>query len=248
MKLRGSPSQIEYPCWAEIKMDGEYTWLVKTDASCYTVNKYGLCRLNYPITESAKRLKGASLGDFILIGELYYGDGKKGRLYDLLSHKESDALNFMPFDIVQFKGVSVGKATLVDRLEMMHELGVDPTIQNHGRVIDDKEQLNEYCEWVKEQGYEGIVVKGLEGVLIFGPCNWIKLKYKDQSDFRVTLIDPVKERIEVVVYTPTTLRQVGCKCSNKDKATLKVGDTVTIEHQGILAQGGLRHPVFKGKV
>ena len=229
-------------------MDGEYTWLVKTDNECYTVNKYGNCRYDYPVTESAKKLKGASLGDFILIGELYYGDGKKGRLYDLLSHKESDALNFMPFDIVQFKGVSVGKATLVDRLEMMHELGIDPTIYNHGRVIDDKEQLKDYCEWVEAMDYEGVVVKGLEMPLMFGPCNWIKIKTKDQSNFRVVKIDPVKERIEVSVTTPTTQRNCGCKCSNKDKALLKVGDNVTIEHQGILAQGGLRHPVFKGKV
>ena len=42
-------------------------------------------------------------------------------------------------------------------------------------------------------------------------------------------------------------RGVGVKVCNKDKALLKVGDDVKIEHQGVLSNGGLRHPVFKGR-
>ncbi|MDD5496765.1 MAG: hypothetical protein PHP46_06705, partial [Candidatus Omnitrophica bacterium] len=55
---------------------------------------------------------------------------------------------------------------------------------------------------------------------------------------------PAQERIEVLVHNGANSKPVGVKVMNKVKATLKVGDIVEIEHQGILSQGGLRHPVF----
>ena len=39
-------------------------------------------------------------------------------------------------------------------------------------------------------------------------------------------------------------RVVGVKLVDKYKSRVKIGDVVTIEHQGILSGGGLRHPVY----
>ena len=50
--------------------------------------------------------------------------------------------------------------------------------------------------------------------------------------------------MEVVVGS----KIVGCKLVNKYKPFVKIGDTVEIEHMGVLSGGGLRHPVYRGKV
>jgi hypothetical protein len=93
----------------------------------------------------------------------------------------------------------------------------------------------------------------MDSRLIYGPCSWVKIKHKDQTEFAVHTIDPVKERIEVIVNFVasngvTQTKYVGCKASQKQKSQLKVGDKVLIEHFGILSSGGLRSPVFCGKV
>ena len=43
-------------------------------------------------------------------------------------------------------------------------------------------------------------------------------------------------------------RNVGVKCSHAWKGRMSVGDDVEIEHQGILPDGGLRHPVIASKI
>jgi hypothetical protein len=37
---------------------------------------------------------------------------------------------------------------------------------------------------------------------------------------------------------------VGLKAPNRYKKHIKIGDKVTVEHQGVLASGSLRHPVL----
>jgi len=88
VRLRGSTASIKYPAWADVKIDGEYCWMVKTkNGESYSVNKYGKKRSDWPAIEcfGSKAPNGT-----ILLAELYYGEGKNGALYDLLSHKESD--------------------------------------------------------------------------------------------------------------------------------------------------------------
>ena len=248
MKLRGSTAGLTFPVWAQKKIDGEYNWLVNDpDRIPYTVNKYGLIRYDYPVTQSIP--PALRKHHFILIGELYYGDGKNGALYDLLQNKENDALNFYVFDILSLgmDATPIAKKPFIERMERLWELGLECQVQ--GMMVENPLQLTIYFESIIKLGYEGIVVKDLNSPLMLGPSNWVKMKKKDVSEFQVCSIDPVRQRIEVVVdtSTPGVHKRVGCKCSNKDKRTLKVGDVVKIEHQGILAGGGLRHPVYKGK-
>jgi len=97
-------------------------------------------------------------------------------------------------------------------------------------------------------GYEGIVVKNFGSPIVLGPCDWVKIKNKDQTDYEIVEIDQDKERIEVLVPCFVPVGQgfihVGVKAPNRYKKYLKVGDKVTIEHQGVLDSGSLRHPVL----
>jgi len=241
-ELRGTVESIRYPAMAEIKLDGEFNYLHIDKTGVSTVNKSGKVRSGW--------LKWEGTEHTTLIGELYYGAGKAGQLYDLLSHQDSDDLNFRAFDITCYKGTDVVNEDLLTRIELLSEVWpIDPT---RYKVVNSLAEMYEYFHWVVSQGYEGIVVKNLDSKLRFGPCGWVKIKYKDQNDYHISMIDPVRERIEVNVVSHidacTIEKAVGVKVCNKDKSGLSLGDIVTIEHQGILSGGGLRHPVYKGKV
>lgn len=243
-ELRGSLDAMKYPAFVEPKYDGELNiWNGKN-----LVNKYGKTRSDFPAVKN--------LPDISLIGELYWEEGKAGRLYDLLKHKEDDRLNFKVFDYIPLSTAEIphaefphGTMPLVDRREFL--LDKVPAISIIGCVLvqNKTEAMHAALEYI-DQGFEGAVVKSLDSLYTVGPCSWVKIKNKDQNDYTVSMIDPNLERIEVLVpnISKHAYIRVGCKCPNKYKGTIEIGDKVTIEHQGVLASGSLRHPVFIGKV
>lgn len=253
-ELRGAFDSLRYPVIGEVKYDGEYNVLKYWKGSAAITNKYGKTRSHFPALDRIiSQLKGVKSAGFLC--ELYYGDGKNGCLYDLLSHKESDDLNIYVFDVVEVNGDSVMLEQLIARKEFLSLMMPNET--RDLRLIENKDMAKTFFKSKVSEGYEGVVLKPLDGHLVFGPINWVKMKYKDTSRFPITLIDPVKERVEV--YVPIAGRKyiskngiqfhgvnVGVKVPNKVKMTLNVGDFITVEHQGKLASGSLRHPVFKG--
>ncbi len=234
-ELRGSLGAIRFPAFAELKLDGELNEFHYTDNGvCYLINKHGTMRYNWNALEQIVPL---GVKDMVLVGELIYHDGKQGDLYKLLSNKTNEnEIKFVPFDVLIINEQVVKFEPLIERKEMLvHTLkGVEP------KVVMNQEDVDDAFQDAIQAGYEGIVVKNMHEPYRTGPCNWVKVKEKDQNDYRVTIIDPVKDRIEVDVNG----RGVGVKCMPKDKCNLKVGSIVTVEHQGVLDTGGLRHPVF----
>lgn len=187
----------------------------------------------------------------ISIGELTHGTGLFGDLYKLLSNKDGKKgnLRFHTFDIIEHDGKDFRDVPLIDRLKHIDKMPIFRTVYS---IVNDEEGVNEEFKKFHESGFEGIVVKNMHERLIMGPNSWVKIKYKDQSDYFVSKIDPILERIEVAtIFVDKEVaikKQCGVKVINKIKRTLKIGDLVTIEHQGVLSDGGLRHPVFIKKV
>lgn len=270
-ELRGKLSSIRWPALSEIKYDGEYCLVIYARGKdsrvveCKTVNKYGKTRSMFPAIDTiATELTSAGVREAAFLAELYTDEGKLGALYDLLGRKEDDGLNINIWDASlirfidnsEYSDISM-RSTLIDRKEIiMHIL---PSQQTQLKIVMNKDEAEAHFKEITAQGYEGVVIKQLDSPLIMGPCPWVKMKYKDRSDYSVLIIDPVKERIEVGVPDATTvdpitgaikptLINVGVKVMNAQKQTLNLGDRVTIEHQGVLDSGSLRHPVFIGKV
>lgn len=168
-------------------------------------------------------------------------EGKKGDLYELLKAKDKD-LKFMPIDIL-----SIQLQLPNDRLKVRREIieyRMGKIVPGHD--ITDKVGLDAYNKNALSLGYEGIVVKPLRFHLHgINPC--VKIKETDTSVFPVSKIEKARDRIEVLVETATgDSKAVGVKASSREKAKLKIGTMVVIEHKGILSEGGLRHPTLKG--
>ena len=259
-ELRGTFGSLRYPCFGEIKYDGEAV-VVMYDISwpdrIITTNKYGTMRSEWSKLDSlADILEEKNIKKALFLGELFYKTGEAGALYDLLSHKEDDDLNIKLYDVVHIINDSEMKgseATLMDRKEILTKLFYNTDFLVTSKIIESKDAALIYFDAMTIIGYEGVVFKPFDGKLITGPCAWVKMKKKDQNDYPVVLIDPTLERIEVKVITvranmTITEVNVGVKCVNKFKKNLKIGDTVTIEHLGVLDSGSLRNPVFIGKV
>ena len=223
-------STITYPCYAELKLDGELNWY----DSGKLINKSGKTRTDCPITNELSNCKD------ILIGELYLNYGRSGELYEFLKHQKSDNLLYCVFDIL------LRDLSYEDRRE--HLLG---TVKETDHVkivptwyIENKQELDELKQQLFNLNYEGLVVKRPQSRFRVGPLDWVKIKHKDQSDFTIKHVDPSQERAEVWVPTPGGGSIVGVKIANKYKPRLRPGHNITIEHQGILKDGGLRHPVY----
>lgn len=249
-ELRGSAKHLKYPCLAELKVDGEFNFLVYTEKLTFLVNKYGTVKQDFPALNDIKDTLDLTCdGSAMLTCEVYWDEGKLGQLYEFLSHKKDDNLKIKVFDLIAWNR-DIRREPLIDRLEMLHELGLGESTPQ-SMIVQDEEELYGFFEDIVNQGYEGVVAKPLDDMFPTGPCPWTKLKYKDRNDWPVVLIDPVKERIEVQVISSTMSTtslsvgvNVGVKAPNRYKKHIQIGEKVTIEHQGVLPSGSLRHPVL----
>ena len=260
--LRGNLSIIRYPCFGEVKLDGEATAIIFNNTfpnpNIYSTNKYGTTRTEWSkLDEISEICEAKEIESGLFVAELYFGEGKAKALYDLLKNKDNDTLNLKIFDVSRLnykdKSSMSPSAPLLDRKEIITDLFNNTEFLLPTKVFNSQEEVKDFFTDATDDGYEGIVVKNFDSRFISGPCDWVKMKNKDQSEYRVRSIDMSKERIEVEIPTPATpgtlqLIQRGVLCGvkvvNKYKKDLKIGDMVVIEHQGVLASGSLRHPVF----
>ena len=227
-KLRGAMEGLRYPVYCEPKIDGEMNWLChKKGNGNYLINKSGKIRTDMPITDV--------LIEHDLLGELHWGDGKKGALYEFLKHQKDNALRFTAFDI-DIPGTYIERRyKLIQSISPTSHVSVIPVTICQNRA----EAMAAYRKYVDE-GYEGAVFKSFDTRLVMGNCSWVKVKEVETKLCTISAIDPSRERIEVD-------KQTGVKVPTIEKMKLKIGQMVEIEHLGQLASGALRNPVYKPK-
>lgn len=256
-ELRGSIDSIKYPAFVETKLDGEFCYVHLVKNGSFTINKYGRVRKDFPFIQTLERLsKRKGFTSATLLAELYATDGKQGDLYNLLKMKKDNSLKLYLFDVIELNGTDLRNEQLIDRKEI-----ISLNFQNHSDgilrpwIASDRKEVDQRFKHVISSGYEGVVVKSIESQLSLGPCTWVKMKFKDQNDYNVYHVDITQEKISVLVPGPVVTTSpgqisrlthsiVGVKCPTRYKKFIKKGDLVTIEHQGVLKSGSLRHPVL----
>jgi ATP-dependent DNA ligase len=239
-KIRGSRHNIRFPCYAELKYDGE--------ANIYTqgllISKSsGKIRTNCPATDKLSKIINDK--NILLFGELYYGSGKFGDLYKFLSNQNSDNLKYIIFDVYH---PTLNGAPYEQRREFLLNLTDSDVVDTW--YCENDEDVESIIKHSKNLDFEGIVLKNKDSVLyakslIEVQTGWCKVKHKYTADMKLIMLDPVLKRGEV--ENPINGKPVGIKINAKDKAGLSVGDVIEVEHQGVLSGGSLRHPIFKRK-
>jgi len=222
-----------YPACAQIKIDGEYELIEWNGKDILCVNKYGKTRTDFPALNKILNsdLKSHSLGPCTLMAELYWGDGKNNALYKLLENKESDDLHLYVHDIY------LPFATTFERLSFLRDKGL-----SQFTVIDNKQEAEAFFNETIRAGYEGIVIKPSSSK-IQNANQWCKVKLEDETEMTVKVIYEGAERVDLEFEGKT----IGCKAPNALKATLKVGQTVLVKHNGF-TDNSVRHPTLKGQV
>lgn len=91
---RAELSDFPMPCYAQVKYDGELTYLTRDSEGWYTINRWGRVRKEYPVTDAAQTL---IKGDKVFIGELYL---KGENLYSFLKQRSAgEKLRLAVFDV-----------------------------------------------------------------------------------------------------------------------------------------------------
>jgi ATP-dependent DNA ligase len=259
--ISGSWQYIKYPCAAQIKLDGEFEYLVGDGKEAYLINKYGRVRKDMAITDEMKGFNG------VLAGELYYNQGKSF-FNDVLTHKFDNALKLYVFDILKSGEIWVNTDTYDYRRCILESvLSNLMHVSDHIRIAEqyickDKPAVKSLFEKVTAQGYEGLVVKNLSSQWQNGICqSMMKLKKETTADLLAIGYKKAKEAICIGIEAEKPIGAVGnaghgfleALALVKAQPVISRDDeycyvmpiyTVEVKYQEKLKSGMLRSPVF----
>ncbi|MCB1050334.1 MAG: hypothetical protein H6510_10450 [Acidobacteria bacterium] len=190
----------QFPVWVERKYDGIRLLLHKsTDAwGGVLCGAYSRTRSDFieQIPGLERTLHMLPSSQVILDGELYgtvlTEDGlRPATVYEVFSSIQGGAgrpvqLKYAAFDLLYLNGLDLTGKSLRDRRQFLSQLVSAPHLQTlpipialaQGQMAQNKEDVNRYYHHFRAQGYEGIVVKALDGVYLMDQRdpNWRKRK------------------------------------------------------------------------
>jgi len=261
--------RVRYPCLVQAKYDGvRVVALVEpkeNDVTYYSRN--GKQFMNFScFNKELLQLsnKEPKMFDGEVIGPR--GDDFRGimqqcrRKFDV----EPAGLNFNVFDWMPMHHFVRQVATLLqrDRTDCLIELSEKRDTQQRvfvvkGQICNSEEELMDYYDGCVQNGYEGIIIKDLDGEYEFKrSVSWIKMKPKDTIDLKVTEIQEgrgkyagklgafIVEREGVVINVGSGLKDEE-RISLEEAQKLYVGKVIEIEFDSITPDKSLRFPRFK---
>ncbi len=179
MEIEGE--HIPFPCLAEVKMDGEFQYVIKKHGDIFLANKpeHGRIRTDMPVT------KLDIPDDSVFLGELVYGAGTN--FYDFLSHKLDPDLNLAIFGCLKYDGEEIWKTQdylaarkLLESLTFYNKkVSLVPKA-----ICRNQQELDAFFNRVVSMGFEGIVIKDPLSKYIDGQTGrWAKRKFMADNDF-----------------------------------------------------------------
>jgi DNA ligase-1 len=126
-----------------------------------------------------------------------------------------------------------------------------------GKICNNEEELMAYYDSCVGEGFEGIIIKDLEGEYEFKrSVSWIKMKPSDTIDLKVTEIQEGRGKYAgklgaFIVDREGVTINVGSGLKDDERVSLEeaqklyVGKVIEIEYDSITPDGSLRFPRFK---
>jgi ATP-dependent DNA ligase len=265
---------IPFPCIAEVKLDGEFQYVIKRQNKVTLLNKkeHGRIREDMPVT------KLDIPDDTILTAELVYGTGKQ--FYEFARHKLDEDNNIGVFGCLRWDGVDVWKSqTYLETRQLLEaqKFYNEKICLVPKKVCRDKAELDAFFHQVTGLGYEGIVIIDPYSRFVNGAsARRAKRKYVADNDFVILGFQTESKRAKTLSIL------VGYKKGDKIERLTHVGGgfelpekeallstlkglvsgrdgedylvepkiVVTVKHYGIIRNpdgsvSSLRHPQFR---
>jgi DNA ligase-1 len=266
--------KVIYPCIVQPKMDGVRTIAIvdPSEKSVIYYSRNGKEFLNFKCFDN-ELLKMSRNNSMVFDGEVI--GSTKGREFDQIMNQcrrkydvNPTGLNFHVFDVMkthQFTNQKVNMKQL-DRTEYLEDLeGLLIDIPFSQRRItfvdylkvDSEEQLMRFYDTCIQDGFEGIIIKQLDGEYEFKrSSSWIKLKPNTSEDLKVVEIQEGKGKYEgllgaLIVDREGVKINVGSGFKDDERISLEeanklyIGNTVEVIYDSVTKDGSLRFPRFK---
>jgi len=188
-----------YPCRAEIKLDGEFQYVIKQKGKLYLANKpeHGRIRVEMPILDE---LEDKIPDDSVFLAELVWGGGKD--FYDFARHKLDPNCSLGFFGCLKYAGHQLWNnldyAATREFLEKL-KFYTPNAVLVPSVMVADQEELDDLYQMVVDGGYEGIIAKTPESKYINGVTReWTKRKFETEGDFVIIGFQSGTKRAKVL--------------------------------------------------
>ncbi len=256
--MKYDKDRIKFPVYADTKLDGVRCIVDMTEKKIFSRN--GKEFKNYP--SIMKELEQLNLNnEFKIDGEIVMGHFQD--LMRTVSRKEEgielakDAV-YNIFDIIIENKTFQERLLILDKIkEEIKENDLKHLKVIKGKKIENEKELLEFYEEQLENGFEGIMIKNLDGQYEYKRSyNWMKMKPEDSEDLPIIRVEEGTGKYKnllgavVCVLPNKTKVNVGSGFNDEErieywnKRTELIGQIIEVKYQEKTKDGSLRFPVF----
>lgn len=245
--------QITYPCFGQPKLDGVRA-IADTDKTTVTMTSRGGKSYNVPshIYHSLKRLYNYT-GISKLDGEIYCHGMSLQKIVSAIKVESDLTMNLsyhifdVPSDFIfgeRLKFLELLKST-IERFNIPFLKVVETP------VIESEEQARSFLSFYEEDGYEGLMLRNIDGIYEYNHRSSDLQKWKNMQDIEAYIYDVEKDLIGQGVLKCRLPNNVEFKCKMKGNATYRdfenqkylKGEWVTVKFQQYTEDGVPQFPV-----
>lgn len=255
------PEALTYPVLVEPKIDGVRAICRIEDGKAKFLSRGGQMLFNTEhlfLPEALRLMSG-----FVLDGELYAGSLPKTMSVVRTSVNEADlllkdSLRYLVFDMLPLEEWDRQESTMhqVARSDFLKNLpeGLEKVNRVASRMVHSSASLVSFYEECLSAGYEGIMVKKVEGLYAFGrSSNWMKFKPVEVDNFSVVAKYEGEGRLAgtlggfIIDIPGSGVCRVGGGFNDSQRTDFWLNDLpkfIRVKYKEKTADGLLREPVF----
>jgi DNA ligase-1 len=194
---------VKWPCHALLKFDGVRCTIFYRDGKMIFQTRGGK---EYPvIKEIDDQLSDVffmteSCRDYVIDGELYcHGMHLEDITSAVKKHNENThKIDFMVFDVIDKRSP---EKTWIERFkyytdcfDKVESLGLERVYATNAIICEDEEHLIGIHASAISRGFEGIILRNLHGLNVFGERTVDRMKYKVRLDAEFKVVDIVQDK------------------------------------------------------